>query len=286
MSDKLNLREIFSELNIPFRDKGRYIMIGCPYHDESEPSLAVYLDNLTFYCFGCKKWGRYEELLARLLNKDPIEVFAYYNKRISTVDYSASFQFVPAMSTYEILPYLLLNRHFANSYLRYRGIKNPEEFNCGYDSLSKRLTIPVYFEEELVGFESRALRKDDPHKYKAHYFEKGNYIYGWDFLDWSLNYLIIVESSISVMYLKNTFGWSNCISFMGTVLSAKRKELIDSFNPQNIYVWFDNDLAGREASNKLLKHFKSILYIHSEKDPDELENLDDIVITKMEVQGD
>ena len=178
MESKLNLKEVFKELNIPFRDKGRYIMIGCPYHDESEPSLAVYLDNLNFYCFGCKKWGKYEELLAKILGKDPIEIYAYYNKKVEAITYKPNSEFISMITVGEMLSYLLLGRDIANKYLKSRGIRYPDMFECGYDSVSKRMTIPVYFEDNLVGFESRALTPKDPHKYKAHYFEKSNFIYG------------------------------------------------------------------------------------------------------------
>ncbi|MGA7270466.1 MAG: bifunctional DNA primase/polymerase [Acidimicrobiia bacterium] len=34
----------------------RYIT-SCPWHDDSTPSLVLYPENNSFYCFGCSEWG-------------------------------------------------------------------------------------------------------------------------------------------------------------------------------------------------------------------------------------
>lgn len=33
------------------------LLVSCPIHDDKTPSCALYLDNNTFYCFGCHKGG-------------------------------------------------------------------------------------------------------------------------------------------------------------------------------------------------------------------------------------
>lgn len=40
----------------------------CPFHEEKTPSFTVYPD-LTYYCFGCKKYGTYESLVKSFLGE-------------------------------------------------------------------------------------------------------------------------------------------------------------------------------------------------------------------------
>lgn len=38
-------------------DKGRRVMVKCPFHPEKTASLAIYPNN-GFHCFGCAKHGK------------------------------------------------------------------------------------------------------------------------------------------------------------------------------------------------------------------------------------
>lgn len=39
------------------RGSGRVKIAMCPFHDEEQPSLRIYTDTNTFYCFSCKRGG-------------------------------------------------------------------------------------------------------------------------------------------------------------------------------------------------------------------------------------
>ena len=54
---RYDLRDyIASELRLEVRgSKGRYIQIKCPFHSDSDPSMAVYEQN--YYCHGCRAHG-------------------------------------------------------------------------------------------------------------------------------------------------------------------------------------------------------------------------------------
>ena len=42
---------------LPLRHSGDYLMGRCPFHEDQNPSFAVYPVTRTFYCFGCGKHG-------------------------------------------------------------------------------------------------------------------------------------------------------------------------------------------------------------------------------------
>jgi hypothetical protein len=44
-----------------FRDQ----LICCPWHEETQPSLCLWSDG-TYFCFGCGRRGRHEEVQAKL----------------------------------------------------------------------------------------------------------------------------------------------------------------------------------------------------------------------------
>lgn len=55
---------VATQMGLDPRNKGRYHVIACPYHDDSTPSLALYPDN-TFHCFGCSAHGDSLDLIAK-----------------------------------------------------------------------------------------------------------------------------------------------------------------------------------------------------------------------------
>ncbi|HUP24340.1 MAG TPA: CHC2 zinc finger domain-containing protein, partial [Thermoanaerobaculia bacterium] len=42
---------------VPLRPSGRALMARCCFHDDHQPSLAVFPETQSFYCFGCQKHG-------------------------------------------------------------------------------------------------------------------------------------------------------------------------------------------------------------------------------------
>lgn len=48
----------------PFESGSDYLMMCCPMHDDSNPSLSVSILNGSFRCFGCEERGTFAELIA------------------------------------------------------------------------------------------------------------------------------------------------------------------------------------------------------------------------------
>jgi DNA primase len=46
-------RDLLLSTGVWFQDKGDYIQIKCPYHNEKKPSAALYKDRWLFKCFAC-----------------------------------------------------------------------------------------------------------------------------------------------------------------------------------------------------------------------------------------
>lgn len=50
---------------VELQPKGQALVARCPFHDDREPSLVVYPDTQTFYCFGCHARGDVVSFLMR-----------------------------------------------------------------------------------------------------------------------------------------------------------------------------------------------------------------------------
>jgi len=154
-----------------------------------------------------------------------------------------------------------------------------------YAFFRNRITFPIYDTMgNIVGFSARVLNPEDKPKYlnsaehKA--FEKSKLLY-W--LNFAKNYireqqkLIVVEGQMDVLWLAKleTPVW---VATSGTALSQDHIKLMKRYT-ENIFLLFDNDNAGHQATLRALKLFyqqnmfpKIIKLPEGFKDVDELSN--------------
>ena len=77
---KVRIEEVIGSY-VSLHRSGRALMGRCPFHDDRVPSLAVYPDTNSFYCFGCRKRGDVIRFLMdaeRLGFRDAVEVLTEY----------------------------------------------------------------------------------------------------------------------------------------------------------------------------------------------------------------
>lgn len=265
----IDIVKILKDFGIEFKDRYTDLVTICPFHDEKTASLFIKKDTGIFHCFGCDKSGTFVEYLAEVTKQDLYDTLCWVES-LGTFSENKEKIRKTIANLDDLQKTYLLFKYKANRYLSGRGVICPEIFECGYDSWRDRLTIPVKFNGKLVGFESRTLKPlNDYEKYKALYFPKTNYLYGWDMLDVKYPFVVLVESAISVMYLSNTLKIKNALAFMGTSVSEKQIELLHEINPEIIFCWFDNDFAGEKAFRRIRNSFPKSIKVQSTKDPDE-----------------
>lgn len=265
----LDIMEILTEFDIKYKDRFTDVVVLCPFHDEKTPSLFIRKDIGIFHCFGCGRKGSFVEYFAQAVDMDLYDAMCFIDDRGKFKEDTYVRKVIANID--ELHKTYLLFRHKAERYLKSRGIINPHEFECGYDNYRDSITIPVKFNGKLVGFEARSLKEgvDKFEKYKALYFPKTNYLYGWDYLDINYPFIVLVESAISVMYLKNTIKLNNSLALMGTSASDTQINLIKEIQPERIFCWFDDDEAGEKAYNRIKSAIPNSFRIRTKNDPDE-----------------
>ena len=148
-----------------------------------------------------------------------------------------------------------------------------------------RITFPIFdIMGNVVGFSARVLKSEDSPKYlnsaehKA--FEKSKILYGLNFAKngiKELQKIIIVEWQMDVLGLAK-LGIPIGVATSWTSLTDEHVKILKRYT-ENIYLMFDNDNAGQQATQRALKLFyqqnifpKIISIPQPRKDIDEISN--------------
>ena len=143
------------------------------------------------------------------------------------------------------------SRGFYTNTLRHFGVEDCLERKS---IMKDRSIVPVYYNEEKVGFIARATKSWQSPKYLfSDGFKKANYLYNYDkALDRSLETatLFLVEGQGDVWRMYEA-GVRNCVGLFGKDISKKQKELLLKSGATKLIVLTDNDQAGRESKIKI-----------------------------------
>lgn len=154
--------------------------------------------------------------------------------------------------------------------------------NGYFDRFYGRVIFPIFdTSNRVVGFGGRSMN-DKGAKYlnssTTPIFHKDRTLYGLNFAKTTKkNDFILVEGYLDVIKL-HKFGFDNAIAALGTAFNQNHVRTISQYK-KDVVVCFDNDEAGKEATNKAIKVLSidkpntKVLRIKDAKDPDEfLEN--------------
>ncbi len=200
--------------------------------------------------------------------KNTVEPQEYVKKR-NLIDIAHKFKF--GYCKYESL----LN------FLRSKGYeqKDLEEAGLFESQINQRLLIPVYdVNGKIVAFGSRRLKEDNTEKYynsaTCQLYKKSELLYNFNNAK-RFETIIIVEGYMDALQLINN-GIENVVAVCGTALTEKHIRLLVKHKVKKIVLCFDNDDAGKLATNDSIKLLfgtpelsTRILKIDKAKDADE-----------------
>ncbi len=176
----------------------------------------------------------------------------------------------------------LIDKGFSTEQLIQLGLVYKDSSGNLKLSFVNRIMFPIFSNDGkyVIGFSGRSLDGSDP-KYKnsqdSQVFKKSYTIYAFNFAKSSIvknKLAIVVEGFFDVIVL-HQLGYENTISFMGTNISNHQAQMLKKY-VDKVYLFFDNDSAGKKASVRVLGTLlKSglipyILVSDGNKDPDEI----------------
>lgn len=130
-----------------------------------------------------------------------------------------------------------------------------------------RLFIPVYYDDKIVGWQARSLKKDDTIRYiTSPTFKTNKYLYNYDNVSCG-DFVILTEGVFDV------FGWqritNNVVATFGKKISDIQIELLIKLDIKTLYIAWDNDAVRQK--HDLAKKCQHLFNIKMIEYPDDLD---------------
>ena len=266
-----SLREhIISQLSSIGKQRGDEIIILCPFHNDSRPSLGVHVgDKVTpgsFHCFSCKAHGGWNKL-ADKLNLKKIEIFNGGNNKADpssllpekTDPFQMLSKFVnESKILVEDKPKNLIGLEDLPDGFSWRGLGKSFLVSVGAKYYWQQeidmdwLYFPLYMNGVYTGYTTAALKPHDP-KYMT-FANTHNCCFLYDLMP-NGESIVLVEGHFDALrlyaegiYTIAIFGTSNWSTTKTQLLAAK--------NPKKVIIAMDGDEAGYKATEEIFNDLK------------------------------
>lgn len=292
MSDRLSKEQIEDLIEYCGSSVTRWraddILVCCPVHGESHPSLGISEDKQLCHCFSCGFAGNFASLLYHSLpddfgydpNNPKTNTRAYWKAKAFLKDrYELEYRMLGektrktirryedhakelvnnlennrvAIPLYKIAPYMSGKETYQYFFDRAGDFDREDlkKFMIGRDLINKTVTIPVFHEDgTLAGVLGRYISKKrrKNERYKVYDFQKGDVLYPLNHFKPINNTIILIEGNFDAMRL-HKLGYTNALSKMGVELTEKQADYICK-NCDTVIDLCDNDSRGLEGRDK------------------------------------
>lgn len=116
--------------------------------------------------------------------------------------------------------------------------------------LNHRIIIPCYWENEIIGYVSRAIVDDIKPKYFSNY--DSNFVFNVNMQRPNSKFVIVCEGAFDAMAIDG-------VAVLGNEISEKQADIIDQFGKEVVVV-FDNDKAGIKMIDSAIKYGWSVSF--------------------------
>ena len=159
---------------------------------------------------------------------------------------------MPKYHSNELTPYRFIHPWMIKQGMTEEAIKF---FQIGYNAETNSIFFPHYWKGVLVGWQERSLEPDAKPKYKSTpNFPKRNTLFNLDNVRGDS--VIVVESPKTAVVLWGR-GYQNVVATFGASVTPEQAVALWRF--PKVYLWFDNDKAGRNAIRTTTKYMRDVV---------------------------
>lgn len=244
------------------------------------------------HCFACEHAGSLSYSISLLSRFSGIDYSALIRKirKYEEEDPLIGLNSIPGYDSYPsdkreeiVLPENLyvpfMNK--THKYILNRGIEldSIREWEGGYDSEKKRVTFPVRnIDGYFVGAVGRTVNNHEMKYFNYFKFDKSLFVFGEHKV--KASNLIVVEGlldTISVWQSIKKEGLENFVSVVGLLGSEPSKAQANKIRSlsSDVFLFLDNDIAGRTGQRKLAKLLQKRVTLRSITYPDRISELRD-----------
>lgn len=285
----IDLESLLDFLELKYEVLGDELRFNCVniHHNDRHPSMSINFNPYSekfgyFSCFGCnlsgsipklisivKKCDREEakEIALKFTTKIPVDEEVNYEKII--LQKKKRVRRIKIKLPNEFMPIKLGMKNSYEKYILGRGVL-PEDILkygwgfCPKGLYQKRVVMPVYMKKELVFFYARHITNNDSiYKVKNPFDSTASkVIFPYDEIDFSLDYVYVVESVFNFFKLKR-LGLKNIIVIFGNKIKEWKVKFFKQFKILNLIP--DGDEGGEQMVKSFFTHLKNDCEIFSVK---------------------
>lgn len=187
----------------------------------------------------------------------------YLMKRKLNKDTVLKYQLGYAPNEWTALKDYLLSKGYDENFIIRAGLeKRKEGKDSSYDTFRNRLVFPIVdSHNHVLGFSARSLDNSMP-KYlntsENIVFKKRELLFGYNIYkkEADRDKILLVEGNIDVMSLYQA-GINYAVANLGTAFTINQANLLKR-NAKKIYICYDGDKAGKNATHKAIEILRSI----------------------------
>lgn len=277
------------------RKVGKYYYCTCCNTDEHTPSLCIYPETNSFYCYSCHQGGN---ILQYFRNHEGLPFKEALDKlcRLNNITDSSSLivpenilalrnikkkltKIVEEDFSYNILDF---EKDYLNVYKDDIPVEwveegiSPEimkEFDIRIDDKSNRIVYPVWSnDDEFIGVKGRSRYNDEllkqmkiPKYMNYQKLDSVRYFGGMKYNRQNIldaNKIILVEGIKTVMHLSQ-WGYNYCVSTETSAINKYQLEILLKLGVKEVIIGYDTDvpIAQIKKNIKMLSHFTNVSVI-------------------------
>ncbi|WP_350342435.1 DnaB-like helicase C-terminal domain-containing protein [Proteinivorax tanatarense] len=281
VKEKVNIIDFIGEYT-DLQRKGNLHQGKCVLHDDKDtPSLTVYEETQSFYCFGCKAGGSVIEFVKDYYNYDFSEAMQFLSEKagieVKSVD-PAKYRKKRARvkqnqsQVQTTQKQLVETENTGKKYLQGRGfsIETIKDFDLGYSSSDNSVVIPIHDGfGKVVGFSRRFLDDGVEPKYKNsrndEVFNKAELLYNLHNARKNIDdSLYVVEGYFDVISLWQS-GIKAVVGVMKDSMTTEQAQIISRLckKDKTVVLVPDNDSTGLKS---VAKNKKTLYEVDSKLD--------------------
>ncbi len=263
----LEIQQVLQDSGYPSALKGKGLLMLCPFHHDTRPSMQVF--ETGYICYACGAKGNLQNLFIELGIESapkPDMLKSLTNRLVQSIE-----------TNLHCLIGLPNSKPFKGDY---RGVKSEIYLaNDAFTTEEDTVSFPLYdLDRKYRGY----VKNQYGGKY-INYFTQGYVPFNLHKIN--ANAPIIVEGifdALSVMQL----GYSNVIACLGTGQVWNIAKILRQIKAGNVHILFDNDDSGVYAATNLADMYRSSTVItipEAGKDPNNYKNLKELLECEYEI---
>ncbi|MCZ8023211.1 MAG: CHC2 zinc finger domain-containing protein [Cytophagales bacterium] len=241
-------------------------MLCCPFHNDKTPSMQVYPETNTVFCFSsnCKLHGKAIDQIDFILHKENLTKHEAINKAKELIGYSEPEQ--PFEKLFKVFQANIKKSESAKAYLQNRNISiesSQAGFNAtGWPQMKQCVIFPLKDKDDkIVSFYGRSIHNKNEAKHFYSKDRKGLYP-RWPVS--STKTLILTEAVIDAASIYQIHDLTShliaVLACYGTngFTADHEKAIRELKHLEEVIIFFDGDEAGREGTKRIAEKLRTI----------------------------